>query len=221
MSIFGNGEATYKERLDNFITRLESKYPTLEYLGGYIDSDKPVMLKCKRCGYEFKASAQCIREKHNTSCKNCIKLDKLINKYKKNAIDKYEIEILRLRKELYYQIKKNTYQIKHCKRCNSEVITKYANKQLCDKCARKSRYKNHSNKSLKELYKRDNGICYLCNKKCDYEDYTYRGSTFIAGNYYPSIDHVIPLCKGGTDDWNNLRLAHRICNSMKSLKDTA
>lgn len=77
----------------------------------------------------------------------------------------------------------------------------------------------HSNKSLKELYKRDKGICYICGNKCDYEDYTYRGNTFIAGNYYPSIDHVIPISKGGTDDWNNLKLAHRLCNSIKSDKE--
>ena len=47
-------------------------------------------------------------------------------------------------------------------------------------------------------------------------EYTIRGNKFIAGNYYPSIDHVIPLSKGGIDTWNNVRLSHRICNSLKS-----
>ena len=77
----------------------------------------------------------------------------------------------------------------------------------------------HSKLSLKALYKRDKGICYLCGKGCNWDDYTIRGNKFIAGNYYPSIDHVIPLSKGGIDTWNNVRLSHRICNSLKSASE--
>ena len=72
--------------------------------------------------------------------------------------------------------------------------------------------------TLDKLIKRDNNICYICNRECNLSDYTYNGNTFIAGNYYPSIDHVIPIAKGGTHEWNNIRLAHRICNSMKADK---
>lgn len=41
------------------------------------------------------------------------------------------------------------------------------------------------------------------------------GDTFIAGNMYPSIDHVRPLSRGGLHEWGNVKLAHRICNSIK------
>lgn len=68
---------------------------------------------------------------------------------------------------------------------------------------------------LKELYSRDKGICHICGKMCDFNDYIIRDETFIAGNNYPSIDHVIPLAKGGQDEWNNVMLAHRRCNSLK------
>lgn len=33
-----------------------------------------------------------------------------------------------------------------------------------------------------------------------------------------TIDHIIPLSKGGTHTYNNVQLAHYICNSKKSDK---
>lgn len=33
--------------------------------------------------------------------------------------------------------------------------------------------------------------------------------------YYPTIDHIIPLSKGGLHSWNNIQLAHLSCNSSK------
>jgi 5-methylcytosine-specific restriction endonuclease McrA len=34
----------------------------------------------------------------------------------------------------------------------------------------------------------------------------------------PTIDHVIPLVKGGPDTRNNVQLAHRTCNVAKGSK---
>jgi len=39
---------------------------------------------------------------------------------------------------------------------------------------------------------------------------------FIVGLEYPSLDHVIPLSKGGEHSMSNARLAHTYCNSIKS-----
>lgn len=81
----------------------------------------------------------------------------------------------------------------------------------------KTNGKTDKNITLKRLYERDNGICYLCGKPCNYEDYTRSDKgAFIAGKLYPSIDHVKPLSHGGTHTWDNIRLAHMICNSQKS-----
>ena len=33
-----------------------------------------------------------------------------------------------------------------------------------------------------------------------------------------SIDHLIPVSKGGTEQFENLRIAHRICNNKKGDK---
>ena len=43
-------------------------------------------------------------------------------------------------------------------------------------------------------------------------------NSFIAGNDYPSIDHIIPISKGGQHTWDNVQLAHMICNSIKNNK---
>lgn len=79
---------------------------------------------------------------------------------------------------------------------------------------------NLDNINLKELYNRDNGVCWICGKLCDYNDKEYRvsekGHRYLAtGPNYPSVDHVIPLSKGGAHTWNNVKLAHKRCNSKK------
>jgi 5-methylcytosine-specific restriction endonuclease McrA len=72
--------------------------------------------------------------------------------------------------------------------------------------------------TIEVLYNRAAGICALCGGRCDYEDYVFRGETFIAGNHYPSIDHIVPISKGGSHTWDNVQLAHKQCNSIKSDK---
>lgn len=51
------------------------------------------------------------------------------------------------------------------------------------------------------LRQRDGHICYLCNKPMLRTDMT--------------IDHVVPLSKGGPDDTRNYRLVHSLCNVKK------
>ena len=225
-SIHNSTKDSLKVREQHFKDELNKKIPSLEYIDGYIHSDGKVNLRCKICGNCFQRSAIIIR--HNNyltyQCDYCnkIKRDKLENErkikrqidlYKKEATRKYKSELNKYIKELYKTIKNNTVNIHVCCICNEE----YIEKTTSNKCAlcRKKISKRHSYKSLKGLYKRDKGICHICNKKCDYEDYTYVNDTFIAGNNYPSIDHIIPLNKGGTDEWDNLKLAHRYCNTIK------
>ena len=70
--------------------------------------------------------------------------------------------------------------------------------------------------SLRELDERDNHTCYLCGGQTDWNDYRVDGSgNFVAGDMYPSMDHVIPLVAGGTHTHGNLRIAHRLCNALK------
>ena len=60
-------------------------------------------------------------------------------------------------------------------------------------------------------YNKDKGICYLCGEEvhADYDRHD---------NLSGTVDHVIPLAKGGDHVLSNLRLAHMVCNSRKFTK---
>ena len=120
-----------------------------------------------------------------------------------------------------------------CKNCGKEfcqMVTGYNSNSYCsEKCQkrwynRKARDKrdktlmsrlHDSDICIEKLFERDHGVCYLCGNICDWNDGFWREGTFIAGNNYPSIDHVYPISKGGTHTWNNIKLACRRCNTQK------
>lgn len=82
--------------------------------------------------------------------------------------------------------------------------------------------KGYGDVSLLALEERDNHTCYLCGTKTDRSDYRVDESgNFIAGPSYPSIDHVVPLSKGGTHDMSNVRLACCRCNAIKGNRDVS
>ncbi|MBQ1352344.1 MAG: HNH endonuclease [Firmicutes bacterium] len=70
--------------------------------------------------------------------------------------------------------------------------------------------------TIEGLFRRDKGVCSLCGGRCDLEDYTVREGVFIAGDWYPSVDHIKPISKGGLHSWGNVQLAHKRCNTLKS-----
>ncbi len=69
--------------------------------------------------------------------------------------------------------------------------------------------------TLKELIKRDGLRCALCGEMCDPNDHSW---TEYHGSMSPTIDHIIPMSKGGSHTWNNVQVAHAICNSRKGDK---
>lgn len=74
---------------------------------------------------------------------------------------------------------------------------------------------------IRTVYKRDGGICYLCGARCSFNDWkpgTVRA--WSAGDTYPTIDHVIPISKGGKDTLENVRLACWKCNVSKGARCT-
>lgn len=48
---------------------------------------------------------------------------------------------------------------------------------------------------------RDNGLCHICNLPVAMEDLTF--------------DHIIPLAKGGPHTYENIAVAHYVCNQTK------
>lgn len=84
--------------------------------------------------------------------------------------------------------------------------------------ARLKGVKRDRDATLKALYEKYHGICYLCGEVCDWNDGRWERGVFRAGGRYPSREHVIALKNGGDDTWSNLNLAHRSCNSKKGAK---
>lgn len=123
-------------------------------------------------------------------------------------------------------------EVRFCKKCGSFFYPKSTNQIFCSKACEK--YTNHQINDIKRkrleeeqkiddisldaVFKKYNGICYLCGCKCDYHDVRYVNGVPKALGNYPSREHVIPLSKGGLHSWDNIRLAHIRCNSSKGVK---
>lgn len=59
-----------------------------------------------------------------------------------------------------------------------------------------------------EIYARDDWTCQLC---CEPVDREATAPEALA----PTLDHIIPLARGGTHEPSNVQCAHFICNSVK------
>ena len=231
-----------KEREEKFKKEFEEKFPNFKYYSDFKDVDSNFKYMCRKCGYIQERNAQCVRPSRNKElqCDNCNKIDSLrkelvekLNKYYMQRIKTIEDDIQKEVESLKRIAAKHKYYIK-CSECGRAIFSNKNKKTCSQACAnkRKNRIKEvkrrrklksngniNWNISLKQLYERDKGICYICNKKTDINDYEIRNDgTFIAGDNYPSIDHLIPVNKGGTHTWDNVRLAHRHCNIIKSDK---
>lgn len=62
-------------------------------------------------------------------------------------------------------------------------------------------YKHEKLDIYARLWARDGNICYLCEQELNYKTVT--------------LDHVIPLSKGGKDMMSNYKLVHEFCNIQK------
>lgn len=197
-----------EKKLNNFIDRFKEYYGhAFEYISGYESNNTKslITIRCKECGHIRDRNRVGIFSDDNIVCPEC-------NNNKKVTKDV-------------------------CVNCGAE-FTKYCPQQiLCEDCHSKEiklrrKQKDTTRKRLREaralkngkvdysitlsaLIERDKHICQLCGRLVDETDYTYNKDTFIAGNNYPSIDHIKPLSKGGVHQWDNVQLAHRLCNSLK------
>ena len=146
----------------------------------------------------------------------------------KNQQDK----LIRERRKAKHKLKTNQVGLKLCS-CGLAFITQ--NRSSCDECKRKKLREIENRKNtkrrikakelrfdtditLRKLYKRDNGICYLCGRTCDWNDYKTINGSKVVGGSYPTIEHVIALCNGGSHTWDNIKLACHLCNSKKGRK---
>ena len=217
--------------IDNFLLRLQEYNKKYEYIDGYVNDDSKVRLRCKDCGDIITRYANAVRKPATFRCYNCERITRANRQEQKKEQRLFEKE----KKNIDKQLDSIQLSFLVCKHCGKLFIPIGNRTTFCsNRCASRNHEQQKSRKRLEKakqngtidytitldkLIKRDNNICYLCGKECNLYDYTMVNNNKIAGNYYPSIEHVIPITNGGTHTWDNVKLAHRICNSLKSDKN--
>lgn len=206
--------------------RLEEYAGRWEYAGNYTGSDGYVDIRCVKCGTIRNTRCSVIRNHYPIHCKVCrdrerAEREQWEREERERIKAEKKVERLRLEQE------KREARRHPCYVCGTMTLKP---KYCCKACATKAQEKNRETSrrikiqsnlidrdiTLRKLYQRDNGRCYICGLDCSYDDYIRTDTAFIAGDFYPSIDHIIPLAKGGKHSWDNVRLAHRRCNYCKS-----
>jgi 5-methylcytosine-specific restriction endonuclease McrA len=109
-------------------------------------------------------------------------------------------------------------RIATCDGCNVEFSTKMSTTRWCSKrCANRYwgavRYRQRGGKSTAdytdlEVFQRDGWCCHLCNELVDWTVHRLHpdGAT---------IDHIVPIARGGRDELSNVATAHWRCNHAK------
>ena len=101
--------------------------------------------------------------------------------------------------------------------CSEKCMKRWAMRVKNDRRLKRIQTRDHDNDiTLEKLFVRDNGVCYICGGMCNWASVDQEGN---AQEEYPSIDHVVPLSKGGKHKWDNVKLAHRGCNTRKGDRD--
>lgn len=166
-----------------------------------------VKIKCKCCGNIVERAKSTVRHK-NIKCEYCKETEQLQEARQKMAC--------------FFIALKSARTPRQCESCGKAFTSNYPTQKYCsDKCKKhgysyRSRcrhygvYYDPSVTRIKVL-RRDKGICQICGKTCNPQDRSW-GSF---GPDFPTIDHIIPLAKGGTHTWGNVQCACGICNSNK------
>lgn len=118
-----------------------------------------------------------------------------------------------------------------CQMCGGEHFAKNPKRVYCDDCLPirfsvdpRRNQRNMAKKRARKvaafvedvdpttLFERDGWRCHICGKKC-------RQDVDGLHPQAPTIDHVIPLSKGGEHSYKNTACAHRRCNVSKGARD--
>lgn len=227
ISQFGTEEER-KKKINEFFAE---NHPDLERVDGWLSGDGMMKVKCKTCGFVFEKSATTLRRKNRKICcpeceeekrfwKNVQAISERAQRRKQKEIEKENRFWMQDFQQAEFNVCSKCGGIFYGRRskfCSQDCLKRSCYSKKRDKRIKKIRERVvNKNIELNALFMRDNGVCWLCGGKCDYSDYqTNENGHFIVGKNYPSIDHVIPLAKGGFHSWDNVKLAHHYCNTLK------
>lgn len=239
----GTSDGRFTTKPENvFKEEFESKFQNFKYVDGYTNTDEYFNLECRRCGLSMKRNACCLRKSKVITCKRCSAKGRIAREANSRKAEEVRRKEAKMKKKLIRKevegirsiANKHRYYLE-CKGCSRNFFAPFDKKYCSVQCGRRTHNRNRRirrderlrdngridwNISIEGIIARDGDACYLCGEECDLNDYVVRNDgTHISGNLYPSIEHVIPVSKGGTHTWDNVLLAHRQCNSMKSDKE--
>ncbi len=221
--------------------RIREKYPDFEYVSGYENNKSRILIRCLKCGSTHER-AYIDLYNGGFHCPACLEKEREKQAKEREKENAKKRERARFNKSWRYAASKEVevreqISMEICPMCGEifiPIVVGKRQKYCSEKCRRRAQeHKYRSSKdakrrsriavkcdndiTLESLWSRDNGQCWLCGERTLWDDATVdEQGTFIAGNLYPSIDHVVPLAKGGAHTWDNVKLAHRICNTRKS-----
>lgn len=123
-------------------------------------------------------------------------------------------------KQRQIRLAKEFDRIRLCKECGAVFIAETKITVYCsERCKKRTDNRRREHRldrctvrdnsiTLQKLYAKFNGVCQCCGKQLTFDVDTN-------DNYYPTIDHVIPISKGGNHIWQNVQLLCRRCNTLK------
>lgn len=80
--------------------------------------------------------------------------------------------------------------------------------------------RKYMNPSLRlRIYERDGNKCQLCGAVTRFFNSLYDSPFRAGGTVSGSVDHKLPVSKGGTNDESNLRWVCRSCNCSRGNKE--
>jgi len=198
------------------------------------NGESKLLIRCSVCGSEKTIGASSIRGTNTIRCVDC-------DVQKTKDRHRYEKEQREALKTIERNKRKTQSAFRFCGDCGLVILT--GQKKFCDDClikhekrvqqtysreqsrradmkrrARMRKVKHDKGLTKEKLYERDNGICYLCGRVCDWNDGKWENGVFKVGKTYPTVEHLVPIIKGGNDTWDNVKLACVSCNARKGTK---
>lgn len=102
-----------------------------------------------------------------------------------------------------------------CTQCHSTFHSPHPARLTCSpQCRRRARQQVNGAKWISKakriaLYERDEYMCHICGELTEPDAPT--GSA-----WFPSLDHIVPVSQGGSDDPDNLATCHMYCNAVRA-----
>ena len=176
---------------------------------------KRPFVTCMQCGREF-------RQGRNTMGMYCSSECQWASMKKSHESERGYESALRWMESLSKRMasEEKTLIAVGCQQCGKGFLTVSRKARFCSgRC-----YKRYQNRlkdrrvwkngvpdgsiTLEKLFVRDGGRCRNCGLLMTFE-------CDPLGDSYPSIDHIVPIARGGLHSWDNVQLLCRGCNSIK------